>query len=447
MNILIISHYIAPIQAVASIRWTKITKYLKREHEDINITIVTDEKNFEDVKSGIPLSKVDPLLQEDEKNFDDVIEVPYGKLYKIYKKLLYSYKIKKNKNIEYHKNSIQSVGVKKGFKQRIKEAESFFRVDYIENRVLARRICKGIEHPEQYDVVISTYSPAWTHLVAKKIKARNSNVMWIADFRDSYADDIADCPLAFKYHKNFVRKHCIKADVLTRINDELVLFEEKFQKTETVYNGYDLDEKTKRITPKRFSFTYTGILEGDERNFSELFHAVKELIDENIILKDDIEFSYAGTSGSVFTSQAEKYQMEQYVHDYGLLKREDAIRLQNESLFLLMANANTETLKCEWSGKMYEYMMAEKPIIYFVAGTVPYSLPSKNIDKLGGCCYEYLRHEELYPQLKNYIKSKYTEWKENGDVTLKRDAEYVEMFSYSNIAGRIWKIIEDGGKK
>lgn len=446
MNILIVSHYIAPIQAVASIRWTKIAKYLKKQHEDIHITVITDEKNFDDKSSGIPLSKIDPLLSVDVKNFDEVVEVPYGRAYKFYKRKLYLYKVKKNRDIEYHKNSVDSMGGKKGIKRLLKETESFLRVDYLENRIIANNIYRNIKNTEKYDVIISTFSPAWTHLVARRIKEKNNKALWIADFRDSYADDIADCPIAFRYHKKFVKKYCAKANIVTRVNNELVLFENINQKVVTVYNGYDLDEKIEKQKSSKFSFAFTGLLAGDERDFSELFRVISELIEDNTIIPEDVEFYYAGTTGEVFTNQARKYGMEKLVKDYGLVKREEALHIQSKSLFLLMANANTSTLKCEWSGKMYEYMMAEKPIIYFVTGTIPYSLPSKNIGKLGGFCYEYLRDEELHVALKEYISKKYHEWKKNGDVLIDRDMEYIEQFDYSKIADKIWNIIENGRK-
>ena len=47
MKILIVSEYIAPLQAIASIRWTKIAKYLKISHSNIHITVLTNEKIFD----------------------------------------------------------------------------------------------------------------------------------------------------------------------------------------------------------------------------------------------------------------------------------------------------------------------------------------------------------------------------------------------------------------
>jgi hypothetical protein len=88
-------------------------------------------------------------------------------------------------------------------------------------------------------------------------------------------------------------------------------------------------------------------------------------------------------------------------------------------------------------------MMSRKPIVYIVNGDKPYSLPSKYMERLGGVCYEEARHEETYPALKEYIKSKYDEWVRTGNVEIIQDRSYVEKYSYSTIAEQVWTIINN----
>ena len=45
MKVLLIAEYIAPVNAIASIRWTKISKYLVLHHQ-ASIDLLTNEKNF-----------------------------------------------------------------------------------------------------------------------------------------------------------------------------------------------------------------------------------------------------------------------------------------------------------------------------------------------------------------------------------------------------------------
>lgn len=91
---------------------------------------------------------------------------------------------------------------------------------------------------------------------------------------------------------------------------------------------------------------------------------------------------------------------------------------------------------------MYEYMMAQKPIIYMMAGDEPDSLPSRDMEKLGGICYEQCRHEETYVLLKNYIIQKYSEWKDTGNVTIEGDIDYRNKYAYPVIAEQVWTLVQ-----
>ena len=69
VTLLIISEYIAPVQAIASIRWTKIAKYLKRDNEEISITVLSNEKNYDNPENLLPLCRKDSLLEQDSSIF------------------------------------------------------------------------------------------------------------------------------------------------------------------------------------------------------------------------------------------------------------------------------------------------------------------------------------------------------------------------------------------
>ena len=43
--------------------------------------------------------------------------------------------------------------------------------------------------------------------------------------------------------------------------------------------------------------------------------------------------------------------------------------------------------------------------------------------------------------MKQYILDKYEEWKRTGNVSVQRDEEYVQQYSYANIAESVWKLI------
>ena len=431
MKILIISEYIAPIQAVASIRWSKISKYLKKDFPDVLIDVLT---NFKD-----NTVKRDTLLEKETKHFGNYWEISPSILFKVYLKIKEVY----HKNQGKRDGQIGSDGLVVSKKKRfltavvhdIKDVISFFQIN------------GGLKKLHfSYDVIISTYGPMLTHLVAEKIKKRSPQAIWIADFRDPYAKDV-EPSLIYKFHKTVTMKHCNAADYIIRVTDDLETFTPPQISRYMIPNGYDPEEKLDPLPPPKFSIVFTGVLYGDRRDIGIVCKAISELRDEGKINEKDIEVSYAGPDGELAKGLAEIYQAERWLHDYGVVPRQDALKMQQTAAILLQMNWNTEKEKCFWSGKMYEYMMAEKPIIYVVTGDAPYSEPSKYIDRLGGYCYEQCRHEETYQGMKDYILEKYQEWKATGNVTVQQDKEYVEQFAYPHIAEQVWQLIQEGMRK
>lgn len=437
-KILIISEYFAPVQEIASIRWTKIAKYLKSGH-DVEITVLTNKKNYFDKKLEIPISRKDILLEKELVMIDKVLEGDYGKLCILYYKI--RNKLKGTEKNDKKMTEKRNDEMKKG-KECFRDILSFWN-NIIKDFIMTRQVMKMVSKSFfDFDVIISTCGPAWTHRIAEKLKKRNPKVFWIADFRDPYAKD-DDGFFSFHYHKNFVSKHCRNADVITRVNDKMQLFEKEGQRVVTIHNGYDPEEALSPVSPDKFRMVYTGFLYDGKRKLNPVFLAVKDLIKEGKIAQEDILFEYAGSSEMTFMDQAVQCGMQGQVEKHGVVERKKALEMQRKSAVLLQSAWNTKLERVEWTGKMYEYMMAGKPIVYMVSGDEPYSLPSKLMPKLGGVCYEECRHDETFPALKQYILGKYQEWKKTGNVTIQADKEYIRKFAYPQIAEKVWDLMKD----
>ena len=433
VTLLIISEYIAPVQAIASIRWTKIAKYLKRDNEEISITVLSNEKNYDNPENLLPLCRKDSLLEQDSSIFDAYWTFSPDKA------LIRYYRLKKRtygttEAID-QTNAMSSCVT---WKNRLRQDMHNLLNDY-KNSLLAAAAWKFFEGKNRvFDAIISSYGPVWTHLVAEKIKNKYPQTVWLADYRDPYAKD-TDGPFSFRRHNSFVKHHCIAAEVITRVTDDLYLNEPENAVVKVLPNGYDPEEALAPLPPRDFTIVFTGALYGERRDIGVVCKAVKELVLEQKI--DGVKVLYAGPDGELGRKIACRYDAQEYLQDLGALKRTDALKLQQNAAILLQLNWNTKAERCQWSGKMYEYMMMRKPIIFVVTGDEPYSFPSYNMSKLGGICYEQCRHKETYPLLKQYILDKYEEWKRTGNVSIQRDEEYVQQYSYANIAESVWKLI------
>ncbi len=433
-KIFVISEFIAPMQEIGAIRWTKILSYIKEEH-DVEITILTTKKNYENKNSVIPLSLKDPYLIDNLSEYKEYYEVPFGKIHMLIYSLVGKKRAQTNDSLDRDINK-HSARVD-DFINEVTNLRSDFR-DYL----IAKKTIKYINDLTfDYDVIISSYGPAWPHVVANYIKCKNPNILWIADFRDVYAQD-TDGKWGYKRHVKYTKKYCSNADIITCVNSVMNIHENDGQRKVIITNGFDPKEAKEPKIPKKFLCVFTGRMYENRRDLTAFFKAVYELISDNIIDENKIQLAYAGNDYCQFYNQATKYSIGYLTNNFGVLPRNKILEIQSEAAILLQAAWNTKKEKAEWSGKMYEYMMAKKPVVYLVAGDEPYSQPSKLISKIGGVCYEYCRDSETFESMKNYIAQKYLSWNENGIVDIEADKNYIESYSYRNIVEKVWEIID-----
>lgn len=447
MRILLISYFVAPLQKIGSIRWTKISKYLK-QYYNIQIDVLTMEKDFDKDNSIYAIEKKDPLLMDDVKVFDSYKTLRYGVYASIYRYFYYSLRnmAKTGEASSGTTNTIKRNDAEVSNKGQNKERLKVWllnKKEQIEGRDSVKQCLKHIKKSSfDYDVIVSTYSPIWTHLVAEKIKSKHPDVLWLADFRDAYAVDILPAD-EYNKRKSFGGTHLKSADAVIKVTEEMNLFLPENSVCEYVIpNGYDPGEAVEPIKPMKFNFVYTGSLYGEKRDLTPLFEALRELSDESRIDLSDVVIDYAGVHGSNLFSMAFSSGIQDYVVDHGRVRRDEALSLQASSAILLLADWNTKLNRPKWSGKAYEYMMAKKPIVFIMSGDMPNSIPSKDIGNVGGFCYEKSRHKETMVGLKNYIEEQYKTWKNTGDILISRNEEYINRFSYERIAAEIWELLQ-----
>lgn len=436
MKLLLVCDSIAPQQSIGAIRWTKIAKYLKKFHgEEIIIDVLTNKKNYDDPNRPMLCSK-DALLEKDMRYFDNYFQVAVAggvtRLVNWCRKII--------------------LGKERNFIRAEEKANHPPRI-YLKSKIIKiystyycwsvyRILFRAIKHKEnEYDVVISSYPSMWPFMVCYKMKSENKKLKWVCDFRDICGRNNIDMPSYVQWHINYVRKGSAIADTVLHVDDFIDTHTDERIKDYTVTNGYDPEEAAAPEKPGRFDLVYTGTLYGNQQSFWVVCEAINELISEGEIDREKVRVLYAGKNGQLAQIMAETHGAAGYFTNLNEIPRYKVHELQRNAAILLQAAYNVAGDHCAWTGKMYEYMMSQKPIVYVVNGDIPYSFPSKYMERLGGICYEASRHEETYPGLKEYIRSKYREWKETGNVSVVQDKDYVGKYSYDVIAEQVWEIL------
>lgn len=436
MKILFVCEWIAPVQTIGAIRWTKIAKYLKKCHgEEIAIDVLTNRKHYNDPNKPMLCSK-DALLERDMQFFDNYFEVPVVDgvtgLVNWCRKIMLG-KERSFICVEERLNHTSKTYVKFNL---AKIYQTYFCWTVYRTLFNAIKSKAG-----EYDVVISSYPLMWPFMVCSKLKQENPKLKWICDFRDICGRKTAFLSGYAHWHINYVRKHSVLADAVLHVDDFIATHTDERVKDYTVTNGYDPEEAVAPEKPTMFDFIYTGTLYGNLQSFGIVYKAINELISEGEIDRQKVRVLYAGKTGRLAELMAEAHGGTEYFMNLNEIPRYKVHELQRNAAILIQAAFNVEGDYCAWTGKMYEYMLSQKPIVYIVNGDIPHSFPSKYMERLGGVCYEASRHEETYPLLKEYIRSKYMEWEETGNVSIVQDKDYVGKYSYEVIAEQVWEIL------
>ena len=226
----------------------------------------------------------------------------------------------------------------------------------------------GYLREENIDTVITTGPPHSVHLIGMGLK-KKTGVRWIADFRDPWT--------SISYHEKLKlsgssrRKHQeLEREVLNRADRLLVTSfttaDEFREKTgtpiEVITNGYDLTF-TENVEPdKTFTIAHIGSLL-TERNPLILWEALAELTAEHKDFADNLVLKFAGTVSNEILNTLEEYGLSKYLVLPGYVSHEEALKLQRSARILLLIEMNREETRGIIPGKLFEYMVAKRPVI------------------------------------------------------------------------------------
>src|SRR5690606_11740784 len=216
--------------------------------------------------------------------------------------------------------------------------------------------------------IITTGPPHSVHLIRKQLKER-LGVEWLADFRDPWT--------TIGYHKKLKlskaskEKHkALEKEVLN--GADKIIVTSHVTKTEfesltkrpisVITNGYDNESVGPVTLDDKFSISHIGSLLS-ERNPEVLWQVLRDLIGELDGFKDDFQLNFIGFLSDNIIESLKKYNLTNYIDNIGYVSHKEAIKFQKKSQVLLLIEINSEDTKCIVPGKLFEYMVSNRPII------------------------------------------------------------------------------------
>ena len=363
-RILIITYYWPPTGGSGVQRWLKFAKYLPQF--GWQPVIYTPENPEAPV--------IDNSLLRDIPAEAIIIKQPIWEPYNIYKFLSGK---KKDEKIS---AGFLSEKKKAGFIQKL---SVWLRGNFLIPDPRKFWIKPSVKYLEEYlkthpvEAIITTGPPHSMHIIGLHLK-RKTNIKWIADFRDPWTNidfykELNLSAFADKQHHTMEMEVLAEADtVLTIGNTMKEEFEEmlrknnsfKAGKVKAITNGYDEDDvKGSEISlDEKFSIAHIGTLT-PSRNPHVLWKALQKLTKENTEFANDLQIKFVGKVDANVSESLQKAGLDKYVNKIEYLDHDKVIDLQCRSQVLLLLINNTPNSKGILTGKFFEYMSAQRPIL------------------------------------------------------------------------------------
>ncbi|WP_417858704.1 glycosyltransferase family 4 protein [Xanthomarina gelatinilytica] len=422
-KVLIIAYYWPPAGGPGVQRWLKFVKYLP-EFGIEPIVYVPSNPSY-------PI--IDETLLSEVSEGITVLKQPIKEPYK------FAGFLSKSKT-----KTISKGIIPKGKRQSpIEKLMLFIRGNFFIPDARKKWVRPSVQYLDTYiddyhiQTVITTGPPHSLHLIGMELQKR-AGVKWIADFRDPWT--------TIGYHKQLKltkfakQKHkALEKKVLQSANQIIVTssvtkkeFEQVTSKPIAVItNGYDTHTVSNPPLDTFFSLAHIGSLLA-KRNPKVLWQVLKELVDENKDFAKDLQLHFVGSVSEDVLASIDFFGLSNYVYNHSYVTHNKAIEFQKKSQILLLIEVDSEETKCIIPGKLFEYMISNRPIL--ALGPEASDIETLIKETNTGVYFNYHDHEALKKTLIKY----YGAFQEG---TLQAHAIGLQKYSRKNLTESLSKLI------
>ncbi|MCF7560025.1 glycosyltransferase family 4 protein [Sabulilitoribacter multivorans] len=353
-KVLIITYYWPPAGGPGVQRWLKFVKYLP-EFDVHPVVYIPENPNY-------PV--IDESLKEEVTDAATIIKHPIKEPYRwasmfskksvktISKGIISDYK-KQNiveKLMLFIRGNFFIPDARVGW---VKPSAAFLQ-DYIQK--------------EQIEVIITTGPPHSVHLIGLNLKEK-LGVKWLADFRDpwttiGYHKQLKLTKASKKKHKTLEKAVLNKADqlIVTSFTTKKEFEQITKQPIDVITNGYDNEKHTSFEMDSKFTMSHIGSLLS-KRNPEVLWSVLKDLVAQNSDFSNDFQLNFIGSVSDEVLQSIKNNSLSNYINNVGYVKHNEAVKYQKKSQILLLIEIDSEETKCIIPGKLFEYMISNRPII------------------------------------------------------------------------------------
>ncbi|MCB0616251.1 MAG: hypothetical protein KDC75_23190 [Phaeodactylibacter sp.] len=293
----------------------------------------------------------------------------------------------------------------------------------------ARRLIKqeGITH------VFSTFRPYSDHIIGYLLKGRFPEVYWIADFRDLHVDPVRKNTLCPPFQRWCNRQILRRTDLVTTVSEGLKREIQKLApRVRVLRNGIgELSEEDQRPVKKfaRFTISYTGALYTGKSDPGPLLEVIHNLLEDETLPASQTDLCYAGPTWLIWDTFIKKYGLDKITNNLGYLSRAEALAIQEKSHINLLLTWSTGNLKGVLTGKLFEYLAADTPILALINGPSDPELAGilSRCDRGAAFSSQSPGQKE---QMRSFILEAFGQWKEELEDTPKKQPDYLKPYTW-----------------
>ena len=289
------------------------------------------------------------------------------------------------------------------------------------------------------DIIVTSGPPHSLHLIGLELKQK-LNVKWFADFRDpwttiGYHKALRLSGYAAKKHKKLEQKVLNAADkVIVTSKTTKTEFQAITNKPITVItNGYDVENVEKQTLDSKFTLAHIGSFLS-ERNPNFLWECLVELLTEIPDFKSHLEIKLIGAVSQEVLDSIEDFKLKGYLNLLGYVSHHEAISHQKKSQVLLLIEINSEDTKSIIPGKLFEYMVSNRPIIAIGPQGSDFADIIKETNT--GVFFDYTEKEKL----KSVILDFYNQFLEG---KLQANGVGLQQYSRKNLTKQLVQLINE----
>jgi glycosyltransferase involved in cell wall biosynthesis len=352
LRILVVSYAFPPYNDIGHVRVGKTAKYLKRFGHEIRVLTAANQPYAASLAVEIP---EEHIIRTTWWNVNRPAEIVFGGREKVAER------------------GLENRGAFRPFVQTLRAAYRViykswmsFPDDQVGWLPFALRAGSRLIKDWRPDVLYASALP-YTSLLIAHLLATPYNLPWVGELRDLWVD-------FHRYHIGRIRKHIERrlekrvlssATGLVTVSEPMAeLLRKRYCKpTAVVLNGYDPEDYLPRTAPPSGSselrLVYTGMVYESNHNPRMLFEALDQLGPEAKQLRVDFYGRYIGNVQRL----ASQYAVDHLVSINSHIPYKASLKVQQEADVLLLFLWTDPQERGVYSGKLFEYIGARRPIL------------------------------------------------------------------------------------